>query len=135
MSSKALTSPPASSTTTVTSMLVLDAILITIFAVIGVSSHDGDLGALNILRVAIPFLVPYILLAATIKPSWLIHNIFPAGIALWLVTVVIGPILRAVLFGDTSAAAFIFVSAGALAVLLLGRRSISNLVTRRRKTA
>lgn len=116
-------------------MLIIDALLITIFAMIGVSSHDGNLEFLNIARVALPFLTPYLLFAATIKPTRLIHNIFPAGIALWLVAVVIGPVLRAVFFNDTSAPAFIAVTAGVLAVFLLGRRSISALATRRRKTA
>lgn len=116
-------------------MLIIDGSLIVIFAVIGVSSHDGDLSVANIARVAIPFLLPYLLLAVAIKPTRLIHNIFPTGIALWLITVVLGPILRAVMFDDTSALAFILVTAGVLGVFLIGRRSISTLVTRRRKTA
>lgn len=116
-------------------MLIIDAVLIIVFAIIGVSSHDGNFGILNIARVAIPFLVPYLVLAVVIQPRRLIHNIFPAGIALWVSTVVLGPILRAVLFGDTSAMAFIVVATCVLGVFLIGRRSISTLVTHRRKTA
>ena len=119
----------------VTLMLLIDAILITTFAVIGIASHSGDLSFTGIARVAIPFLVPYLLLAALIRPTRFIHNVFPTGVALWRVTVVLGPILRAVFFGDTSATAFILVTAGVLAVFLLGRRSISTLVTRRRQSA
>ena len=127
--------PKPASTSHVISMLIIDALLIVIFAIIGVASHDGNLGMSNIARVAIPFLVPYLILAASIKPTKLIHNIFPAGIALWLITVVLGPILRAMLFDDTSALAFILVAAGVLAVFILGRRSISTLLTRQRQTA
>lgn len=119
----------------VTLLLVVDAALITVFAMIGIASHDGALDFMSIARVAIPFLVPYLLLAATIRPRRLIHNVFPVGIALWLVTVILGPVLRALFFGDTSAMAFVLVTAGVLAVLLLGRRSISTLVTRRRQSA
>lgn len=116
-------------------MLVIDTILIILFAIAGIASHDGNLDLLSIGRVAIPFLLPYLALAALIKPTRLIHNIFPVGVALWLATVVLGPILRALLFGDTSALPFILVTAGVLAVLLLGRRSISTRVTRRRQRA
>src|SRR5699024_2000330 len=115
-------------------MLAIDAILIVIFAIIGISSHEGDLGPANIARVAVPFLLPYLVLAATIKPTRLIHNIFPAGVALWVLTLILGPILRIVLFQDTSAPAFILVTAAVLGIFLLGRRSISTLVTRARKT-
>lgn len=120
---------------TVAWMLVIDTILIILFAIAGIASHDGNLDLLSIGRVAIPFLLPYLVLTALIKPTRLIHNIFPVGVALWLATVVLGPILRALLFGDTSALPFILVTAGVLAVLLLGRRSISTLVTRRRQRA
>lgn len=116
-------------------MLIIDAVLMVIFAIIGVSSHDGDLGLANVARVAIPFMLPYLLLALAIKPAKLVHNIFPAGIALWILTVILGLVLRAVIFEDTSALAFILVTAGVLGVFLLGRRSISTLVTRERKTA
>lgn len=127
--------PPAASRATVIGMLGLDAALIIIFAVFGIASHEGSLGLMSIARVAIPFLLPYLVLACTIKPTRLIHNVFPVGVALWLVTVVLGPVLRAALFDDTSAMAFILVSAGVLGVFLLGRRSISNLVTRRHQNA
>ena len=127
--------PPAASRATVIGMLGLDATLIIIFAIFGIASHEGSLDFWSIARVAIPFLLPYVALAATIKPTRLIHNVFPVGVALWLVTVVLGPVLRAALFDDTSAMAFILVTAGVLGVLLLGRRSISHLVTRRHQNA
>lgn len=132
---KPQTSPPSVSIANVVIMLTIDSILIVVFAIIGVSSHDGDLGIPNILRVAIPFLLPYLALAITIKPTSLIHNVVPAGIALWLATVVLGPILRAAFFNDSSAFAFILVTAGVLAVFLLGRRGISSLVNRRYQTS
>lgn len=134
MSTEPKLPPLAATPSTVFFMLAIDAILIIIFACIGILSHEGDLGLASIARVAIPFLLPYLVLAATIKPTRLIYNIFPAGVALWLLTLILGPILRIVLFQDTSAPAFILVTAGVLAIFLLGRRSISTLVTRARKT-
>lgn len=121
--------------TTVAVLLLIDAILIVVFAVVGIMSHDGGLEIGSIARVAIPFLIPYLLLSSLIKPTKLIHNVFPVGIALWLSTVILGPVLRAALFQDTSAWAFIFVTAGVLAVFLLGRRLISTLIVRRNQTA
>src|SRR5699024_313555 len=127
--------PLAATPSTVFLMLAIDTILIIIFAIAGISSHEGGLGLINIARVAIPFLLPYLALSIIIKPTRLIHNIFPAGVALWLLTLILGPILRIALFQDTSAPAFILVSAGVLGIFLLGRRSISTLVTRARKTS
>jgi len=116
-------------------MLAVDLVLIIIFAIFGITSHNGELSFTSVARVAIPFLVPYLVLAGSIRPTRLIHNIFPAGIALWLVTVILGVILRAAIFNDTSAPAFILVATGVLAIFLLGRRIISTLATRRRRTA
>ena len=126
--------PTLASRTTVAWMLILDAALIIVFAMFGIGSHDGAIDFPGIGRVAIPFLLPYLVLAVTIKPARFIHNIFPVGITLWLATVALGPVFRAVFFADTSALPFVLVTAGVLAVFLLGRRSISTLVTRRRQT-
>lgn len=127
--------PQPASKATVAWMLTIDTALIILFSVIGMTSHGGDLGFMSIARVALPFLVPYLLLALAIKPSQLIHNIFPIGIVLWLTTVVLGPILRAAVFNDTSAMPFILVTAGVLAVFLLGRRIISALLIRKKQHA
>lgn len=135
MSSNPQATPPVASAKTVATLLFIDTVLIVIFAIIGVASHDGALNVPNIARVAIPFLVPYLVLAVAIKPKHLVHNIIPAGIALWLTTVILGPVLRAVLFDDTSAMAFVLVTAGVLGAFLLGRRSISTLVSRKQNTA
>lgn len=135
MSTEPKIPPLAATPSTVFFMLLIDAILIVIFAIIGLTSHSGDVGPVTIARVAFPFLLPYLVLAAAIKPTRLIHNIFPAGLALWALTLVFGPILRIVLFHDTSAPTFILVTAVVLGVFLLGRRSISSLVSRKRKTA
>ncbi|HJF14552.1 MAG TPA: DUF3054 family protein [Enteractinococcus helveticum] len=130
-----MTSEPHQATkSTVAGLLAVDAVLIVIFAMIGISSHNGNLDPASIARVAIPFLIPYLILAAGIRPTRLIHNIFPMGVILWLSTVIIGPILRAALFNDTSALAFMLVTSGALALLLIGRRIISTLVTRGKQT-
>ncbi|HIY86012.1 MAG TPA: DUF3054 domain-containing protein [Candidatus Yaniella excrementavium] len=135
MTTNAQPAPPVASKSAIVMLLCIDAVLIVIFAIIGVSSHDGDLNFLNIARVALPFTLPYLVLSAIIKPGRLIHNVFPAGIALWLITVVLGLILRAILFDDSSALAFILVTTGVLGVFLLGRRSISTLVNRQGKNA
>lgn len=120
---------------TVIALLAVDTVLIIIFAILGVSSHNGGLNFTSVARVAIPFLVPYLILAGSIRPTRLIHNLFPTGIALWLVTIILGVILRAAIFNDTSAPAFILVATGVLAAFLLGRRIISTFATRRRQTA
>lgn len=118
------------STKLVILLLATDAVLIVAFSLFGIAAHDRDFGITNIGRVAIPFLIAYLVPSALINPKRLIHNIFPVGVGLWLITIVVGPVLRAVFFGDTSAPAFLIVAAVTLAVFLLGRRLISKLITR-----
>lgn len=129
------TQPQLASKTAVTWLSLLDAVLIIIFAMIGISSHDGALDIASVARVAIPFLVPYLALSLALKPRRFIHNVFPVGIGLWIATVILGPVLRAALFQDSSALAFILVTAGVLALFLIGRRIISTLVTRKQRSA
>src|SRR5690625_3605095 len=103
-----MSSEPAPATkTTVTWMLVIDAGLIVVFAMLGIASHDCVLVISSFTRLSIHFLIAYLLLVVTIQPSGLNLSGLPAGIAFWLVTVVVAPLLLAVLFGDLSTLPFI----------------------------
>ncbi len=115
--------------------LVVDAVLVLIFAVIGRASHQED--PAGFLLTAWPFLVALVL-------GHLIAALLPArprrpwsllwGAVVWVVTVVGGMLLR-VLSGDTAETPFIIVAAIVLGVFLLGWRAIAALVRRFRGTA
>lgn len=111
--------------------LVLDAVLVLVFAVIGRASHDED--PLGFLLTAWPFLVALLVghAVAALLPARPRRPWSPAwGAVVWLVTVVGGLLLR-VASGDTAQVPFIIVATLVLAVFLVGWRLVAALVRRR----
>ena len=111
--------------------LVLDAVLVLVFAVIGRASHDEDPG--GFLLTAWPFIVALLVghLVAALLPGrprrpWSLAW----GAVVWAVTVVGGLLLR-VASGDTAQVAFIIVATLVLGVLLIGWRAVAALLRRR----
>ncbi|KAA0959874.1 DUF3054 domain-containing protein [Microbacterium sp. ANT_H45B] len=111
--------------------LILDAVLVLVFAVIGRASHEEDPG--GFLLTAWPFLVALLLghLVAALLPArprrpWSLAW----GAVAWAVTVVGGLLLR-VVSGDTAQIAFIIVATLVLAVFLLGWRVLAAFLRRR----
>ncbi|WP_312673594.1 DUF3054 domain-containing protein [Microbacterium sp.] len=112
--------------------LLVDAVLVLVFAAIGRASHQED--PAGFLLTAWPFLVALLLghAAALLLPgrprrpwslSW--------GAVVWAVTVVGGMLLR-LLSGDTAEVPFVIVATLVLGVFLLGWRGLAALVRRRR---
>ncbi|MDJ1370008.1 DUF3054 domain-containing protein [Gulosibacter molinativorax] len=99
--------------------LVVDVILVIVFAATGRSSHDESLGPIAILGTAAPFLAALVI-------AWLIVRLtklqpsaaWPPGVLIYAVTLTSGLALR-ILFGATAAVPFILVTAGVLAVFLI----------------
>ncbi|MFF7681156.1 DUF3054 domain-containing protein [Microbacterium sp. NPDC007973] len=117
--------------------LLVDAILVTVFAAIGRATHDGDvLGPFGsgLATTVWPFLVALLV-------GWLVSRAWRGPVALvrtglpvWAVTVILGMVLRAV-SGQGVAMAFVIVAAVTLALFLLGWRGIARLIGRGRRTA
>lgn len=111
--------------------LILDAVFVLVFAVIGRASHQEDPG--GFLLTAWPFIVALLAghLAAALLPQrprrpWSLAW----GAVVWVVTVVVGLLLR-VASGDTAQVPFIIVATLVLAALLLGWRAVAALLRRR----
>lgn len=109
---------------------LIDAASVFAFAVAGRASHDSDVWA-GLFTTAWPFLTALIV-------GWLVARCWRApfalvrtGVAVWLVTVVGGMLLRAA-SGQGTAFAFIVVATLVLGALLVGWRGIAVLVARRR---
>lgn len=113
-----------------------DAFLILLFAAIGRDAHQRGEIITGVLATAWPFLVGAAL-------AWLVlrlwHDplrLWPAGVAVWLGTVGVGMILRAVT-GQTVVLPFIIVALLSLGVFLLGYRlavaGVRRLRSRRRQ--
>lgn len=112
-----------------------DAALILVFAAIGRDAHQrGDI-VIGVFSTAWPFLAGAAL-------SWLVLRVWraplalwPAGVGVWLGTVSIGMLLRAVT-GQTVVLPFVIVALLSLGLLLLGYRllaaAVRRLNTRRR---
>ncbi len=115
--------------------LVVDVVLVIVFAAIGRATHDGDvLGPFGsgLATTAWPFVAALLL-------GWLVARAWHAPLAIvrtalpvWAVTVVLGMLLRAV-SGQGVAVAFVIVAAITLALFLLGWRGVAQLVTRARR--
>lgn len=112
--------------------LLLDALLVLVFAVIGRASHDEDPG--GFVLTAWPFLVALVvghgvaaLLPARPRRPWALAW----GAVVWVVTVAGGVLLR-LATGDTAQTAFIIVAAVTLGILLIGWRAAAALLRRRR---
>lgn len=110
--------------------LIVDAVLVLVFAVIGRASHSED--PLGFLLTAWPFLVALVVghLAAALVPMrprrpWSLGW----GVVVWAVTVAGGMLLR-IATGDTAETPFIIVATIVLAALLIGWRLAAMLVRR-----
>jgi drug/metabolite transporter (DMT)-like permease len=115
--------------------VIVDALLVLVFAAIGRASHDES--PAGFLLTAWPFLVALLLghLLAALLPArprrpWSLLW----GLVVWVVTVVGGMLLR-VLSGDTAQVPFIIVATLTLGVFLVGWRGITALVRRSRSRA
>ncbi|MGN7186909.1 DUF3054 domain-containing protein [Microbacterium enclense] len=114
--------------------LVLDAVLVVVFAAIGRATHDGDvLGPFGsgLATTAWPFvaalLVGWLVTRAWRRPTAVVRT----GLPVWAITVALGMVLRA-LSDQGVAVAFIIVATLTLALLLLGWRGVARLAGRRR---
>ena len=112
--------------------LLLDVVLVVVFAAIGRATHDGDIlgpGGSGLATTAWPFLAGLLI-------GWIVSRGWrrPAaplrtGLPVWAVTLVAGMLLRA-LSGQGVAVAFVIVAGITLLLFLVGWRAIAALVAR-----
>lgn len=117
---------------TVAFALAGDAALVLLFAGLGRGSHAREASALGLLETAWPFLLG--LAVAWVAARVTQHPLAPvkAGVPVWLGTVAIGLLLRAIT-GAGVALPFVLVATGTLALLLIGWRLIVALAKRLRR--
>ncbi|TAJ48761.1 MAG: DUF3054 domain-containing protein [Herbiconiux sp.] len=110
---------------------VIDAALIVLFVAIGRRSHDEDSALVGFLTTAWPFLagaaIGWLAARAWRRPL----AVWPTGVVVWAVSVVLGMLLRAV-SGQGVQPSFVIVTALVLAAFLVGWRALSLLVARTR---
>jgi hypothetical protein len=108
---------------------VLDVALIVAFAVIGRSSHGEALAPLGLWTTTYPFLAGWAV-AVLVSRAWRRPlAVWPTGVVAWLLTVVVGMVLR-VATGQGVAVSFVIVATIVLGVFLVGWRLVAALVLR-----
>lgn len=99
--------------------LIVDLLLVVVFAIIGRMSHSEGLSLAGIVTTGWPFvlglLVGWVLVTLFRWKPW---RPFPSGVFIWVVTVGGGMLLR-LLVGDTAEAAFVVVASIVLGAFLL----------------
>ena len=103
---------------------VADAASIVIFVAIGRKNHDEGEAASGIFRVAAPFLLA-LLAGWVIARAWKEPLSQKSGVLISLTTIVLGMLLRKVVFDDGTATAFIIVATVFLGTLLNGWRLLA----------
>lgn len=109
-------------------LLVVDLVLVILFAAAGNRSHETGLSAGDIASTAAPFMLA--LLVATLvtpfarRPS----RLWPDGLVVVVITVGMGMALRVGFDSGGTQLSFILVATGVLGALLLGRRLMTGLI-------
>jgi len=101
--------------------IAMDVICITIFAIIGRSSHQEATDLLGVVHTAWPFLAGC-LVGTVIGRTWRHPLSLNSGVAVWLGTVVGGMTLR-LITGAGVQLSFVLVASCVLALLLIGWRA------------
>ena len=109
---------------------MVDVCCVLVFVIIGRDSHAKGETLAGIASTSWPFLCGLAVGWAAARAWRRPLALRPAGLAVWLSTVVVGMILR-VVSGQGTAAAFIGVALAFLGLFLLGWRLIARFATRR----
>ena len=110
---------------------VLDLLMVVLFAAIGRRSHEEATALSGLVHTAWPFVVGaaigWVVTFALYRNKFDAFLIVPTGIVVWVMTVAVGMVLRA-LTGQGTAGSFIIVATISTAVLLLGWRALARFV-------
>ena len=103
--------------------LALDIFSVLLFVAVGRRNHNESAGVSGVVEVALPFLIALIC-GWLVTRAWQKPDATKNGVVIWLVTVVLGLLLRNLIFNRGTATPFIIVATVVLGILLVGRRLI-----------
>ena len=115
--------------------LLLDVVLVLVFAAVGRASHDESSPVVGVLATAWPFLVGTglgWLVVRLVRHEWPL-DVAP-GVTVWFATVLVGMLLRHTV-GSGTAVSFVVVASVVLALFLLGWRAIGAYAVRRTRAS
>jgi uncharacterized membrane protein (GlpM family) len=111
----------------------LDVFAIVLFVAIGRRNHDESSALVAVLETAAPFLLG-LAVAWTVVRAWRRPTKVVTGLAIWPIAVLVGMIVRNLVFGDGAAASFVVVATCFLGACLVGWRLAFSIVERRRSS-
>jgi len=111
--------------------LFVDAAFIFLFIFIGTRNHDTDTNAAGVFSTVAPFLIGLIVGWGALR-VWKAPRKVTNGVGLWLITIVIGMLLRRFAFDRGTAGAFIVVATIFNAFTLMGWRFIAEQLSERK---
>lgn len=106
-------------------LLVVDVMLVIVFAVTGNSTHRSGLDLASIFSTAWPFLVGLLVMSVLCRFWRRPDRLWPEGVLIVLGTVAVGMVLRAASGSGGVQLSFVLVTLGVLSVMLLGRRALT----------
>ena len=112
---------------------VADAAFIFLFIFIGTRNHDTDTDTAGVFSTAAPVLIGLIVGWCALR-VWKAPNRVANGVGLWLITIVIGMLLRHFAFDRGTAGAFIVVATIFNAFTLVGWRFVAEQIADRRRS-
>ncbi len=98
-----------------------------LFVAVGRRNHDDSTGVSGVIEVALPFLIALVC-SWVISRAWQKPDATKNGVVIWLITVVLGLVLRNLIFDRGTATPFVIVATVVLGVLLVGRRLIFRVI-------
>lgn len=114
-------------------VLAVDAAAVLLFVIAGRGSHDEGGDVAGVVTIAAPFLIG-LALASLFSPHVQRRpTSLRAGVDVWLEAVVIGMLLRRLVWDRGTALSFVIVTTIVLGVLLVGWRAIWSITRRRRE--
>ena len=108
----------------------LDTFAVVLFVAIGRREHERDSAIAGLIQTAAPFLIA-LALAWLVLRVWKRPTDWRTGIGVWAIVVVASMLLRNLVFGDGTAAAFVIVATLFLALFIVGWRLAFGVMNRR----
>ncbi len=107
--------------------LTLDIFSVLLFVAVGQRNHNESAGISGVIEVALPFLIALVC-SWVVSRAWQKPNATKNGVVIWLITVVLGLLLRNLIFERGTATPFIIVATLVLGVLIAARRLIMRVI-------
>ncbi|HYN32608.1 MAG TPA: DUF3054 domain-containing protein [Ilumatobacteraceae bacterium] len=109
----------------------LDTFVVVLFVAIGRREHERDSAIAGLIETAAPFLIA-LALAWLVLRAWKRPTEWPTGVGVWAIVVIVGMLLRNLVFDQGTATAFVIVATLFLALFIVGWRLAFAVANRRR---